>query len=150
MYVFKEELAEEKFIVVDPTTISETNKMDLFQNDSPGSFLFSFNSGEELTGAFVDEKNPENPSLDCDLEASNDSQDQGDETGDRIYGDDEAINEGNYENSENLETENNDNDDIDNNDNTSTIAADVVRVVDHNAAYMEPETLGIFVFTTRT
>ncbi len=147
MYVFKEELAEEKFIVDDPTLISETNKMDLFQNDSPESFPFSFNLGKELTGAFVDEENTENPLLDCDPEASNDNQDQEDETEDRIYGDDEAVNE---ENSENLETENNDNDDTDNNDSTSTTAADDKQVVDHNVAYTEPETWGIFVFITQT
>ncbi len=148
MYVFKEELAEEKFIVDDPTPISETNEMDLF-NDLPESFPFSFNLGEELTGAFADEENLENPLLDCDPEASNDNQDQEDETEDRMY-EDETINEENYENYENLETENNDNDDIDNNDSTSTIAADDQQVVDHNAAYSEPETRGIFVFITRT
>ncbi len=65
---------------------------------------------EELTGAFVDEENLENPLLDCDPEASNGNQDQEDETEDRIYGDDEAVIEENYENSKNLETENNDND----------------------------------------
>ncbi len=111
--------------------------MDLFQNDSLESFPFSFNSGEELTSAFVDEENPENPLLDCDPEASNDNQDQEDETEDRINGDDEAVNEENYENSKNLETENNDNDDIDNNDSTSTITADDEQVVDHNAAYCQ-------------
>ncbi len=75
---------EEKFIVDDPTPINETNKMDLFQNDLPESLPFSFNSGEELTDAFVDEENPENSLLDCDPQASNDNQDQEDETEDRI------------------------------------------------------------------
>ncbi len=141
---------EEKFIVDDLTPISETNEMELFQNDSPESFPFSFNAGEELTSAFVNKEILENPLLDCDPEASNDNQNQENETEDRIYGDDEAVNEENYENSEKLETGNNNNDDIDNNDSTSTIAADDEQVVDHNAAYTKVETQGIFVFITRT
>ncbi len=92
-----------------------------------------------MTGAFVDEKNLENPLLDCDSEASNNNQDQEDETEDRIYRDDKVVNEEIYKNSENLGTENNDNDGIDNNDSMSTIVANDKQVVDHNAAYMEPE-----------